>query len=369
VTFLRERSRLVSFRVLASAGLLATSAGLIPEEARADSPADKHVTLTWVGDMAFSSRNGLPRGGPLAAFAPVRPALRRAHLTVGNLEGTLGSGGPSKCGGPARHGREGGPGRQRGNCFAFQAPGSFARSFRQAGFGLVNLANNHSRDFGDTGLRQTRAALARAGLAHTGLTGEITVRKVGGTRVAFLGFAPYPWTSSLLDIPGARRKVAAAGRRAKIVVVMMHAGAEGVGALHVPYGTETAFGENRGQTRRFTHAVVDAGADAVLGSGPHVLRGFECYRRRLIAYSLGNFAGFHTLSTAGILSLSGVLRLSLRPGGALLEGRLSPVRLTPSGLPRRDRGGASIRLVRRLSHQDFGRRACRLGRQGAVTLP
>ena len=338
-------------------------------EAATNPPAGKAVTLTWVGDMAFSSRAGLPRGGPRAAFAPMRRALRRADLTVGNLEGALGSGGPSKCGGLASYGREGGPGRQVGNCFAFQAPAWYARGFRQAGFGLVNLANNHSRDFGQTGLRQTRAALARAQLAHTGLAGEITVRKLGGIRVAFLGFAPYPWASSLLDIPAARRQVAASRRRAQIVVVMMHAGAEGVGALHVPHGTETAFGENRGQTRRFTHAVVDAGADAVLGSGPHVLRGFECYRRRLIAYSLGNFAGFHTLSTAGILSLSGVLRLSLRPRGALLEARLSPARLTPSGLPRRERGGVSVRLVRQLSHQDFGGRACRVGRRGAVSLP
>jgi poly-gamma-glutamate capsule biosynthesis protein CapA/YwtB (metallophosphatase superfamily) len=308
--------------------------------------------------MAFSSRPGLPRGGPREAFAPVARALRGGDLTLGNLEGTLGRGGTSKC-----------AGRQGRNCFAFQAPASFARGFRRAGFELLNLANNHSHDFGETGLRQTRAALRRASLAHAGLTGEITVRKVGGTRVAFLGFAPYPWASSLLDIPAARRQVAAARGRARIVVVMMHAGGEGARALHVPHGTETAFGENRGQTRRFTHAVVDAGADAVLGSGPHVLRGLECYRRRLIAYSLGNFAGFHTLSTAGVLALSGVLDLSLRPRGALLQGRLSPVRLSRAGLPRRDRGGASIRLVRRLSRQDFGRGACRVGRRGRITVP
>jgi poly-gamma-glutamate capsule biosynthesis protein CapA/YwtB (metallophosphatase superfamily) len=324
----------------------------------ADAAASPRVTLTWVGDMAFSSRAGLPRGGPAAAFAPVAGALRGAHLTLGNLEGTLGRGGRSKC-----------IGRQGRNCFAFQAPASYARGFRRAGFDLLNLANNHSHDFGETGLRQTRVALRRAGLAHTGIGRTITVRKLGGTRVAFLGFAPYPWASSLLDIPAARRQVAAARRRARIVVVMVHAGAEGTRALHVPHGTETAFGENRGQTRRFTHAVVDAGADAVLGSGPHVLRGFECYRRRLIAYSLGNFAGFHTLSTAGVTGLSGVLRLSLRPGGALARARLRAIRLTRAGLPRRDRGGASIRLVRRLSRQDFGRRACRVGRRGRVTAP
>jgi Bacterial capsule synthesis protein PGA_cap len=319
------------------------------------SAAPRPVRLTWVGDMAFSSHKGLPHGGPAAALRPMRRALRGPGLTLGNLEGTLGRGGPSKC-----------AGRQGGNCFAFQAPASFARGFRRAGFRLLNLANNHSRDYGETGLRQTLRALSRARIAHTGLRGELRVRRVDGTRVAFLGFAPYPWASNLLDIANARRRVRAARKRARIVVVLVHAGAEGVGALHVPRGPERAFGEHRGETRRFARAVVDAGADAVLGSGPHVLRGLECYRRRPIAYSLGNFAAFNTLSTSGVLALSGVLRLTLAPEGRLLGGRLVPVRLTRAGLPRRDRTDASIRLVRRLSKQDFGRRACRLGRHGVI---
>jgi len=334
----------------------ASSASLAPAQSRA--AATPAVTLTWVGDMAFSSREGLQRGGPRAAFAPVSRGLRAGDFTLGNLEGTLGRGGTSKC-----------AGRQGRNCFAFQAPAAFARGYRRAGFDLLNLANNHSHDYGVTGLRQTRAALTRARIAYTGLRGQITVRKVAGTRVAFLGFAPYPWASSLLDIRRARRQVAAARRRAKLVIVMLHAGSEGVGALHVPHGTETAFGENRGQTRRFAHAVVASGADAVLGSGPHVLRGIECYRRRPIAYSLGNFAGFHTLSTSGVLGLSGILRLSLRPRGTLLRAQVVPIRLTRAGLPRKDRARASIRLVRRLSRQDFGRRACRIGRLGGVTAP
>jgi hypothetical protein len=315
------------------------------------------VSLNWVGDIAFSTRQGLPAGGPSRVFAPVRRYLRNADLTTGNLEGTLGSGGPSKC---ARNGS---------NCFAFQAPASYARPFAKAGFGLFNIANNHSRDFGTSGISQTLRALAGAGIRHTGLAGEIRVVKLGGRRVAFLGFAPYPWTSPLTDIPAARRMIASAARRARIVVVFIHAGAEGSGALHVPYGTEHAFGENRGSARRFAHAAVDAGADAVLGSGPHVLRGMECYRRRLIAYSLGNFVGYRTLSTAGITALSGVLRVRLGPTGSLLGGHLFPVRLDRPGVPRPDSSGASIRLVRSLSRSDFGPRACRVSRAGALSLP
>jgi hypothetical protein len=326
--------------------------GVAAPSARPAEPSS--VTLSWVGDMAFSTRHGLPPRGGRAAFAAVAPLLRRGDIATGNLEGTLGRGGTSKCA------------RVKSNCHAFQAPPSYARVFRRAGFEMLNLANNHSHDFGATGLRQTVAALRRAGIAHTGLAGEIRVRRVGRLRVAFLGFAPYRWASSLLDIQAARRLVARASRRADLVVAFMHAGAEGAGALHTPRGRETAFGENRGETRRFAHTIVDAGADAVLGSGPHVLRGIECYHRRVIAYSLGNFVGYRTLSAAGVLSLSGVFRVTIDQNGRLASGRLLPVRLVRPGLPRRDPGGASIRLVRRLSQQDFGRRACRIGKRGAI---
>jgi hypothetical protein len=314
------------------------------------------VTLNWVGDIAFSARQGLPAGSPSSVLAPVRRFLGGADLTTGNLEGTLGSGGPSKCA------------RKRGNCFAFQAPASYARSLAQAGFGLFNLANNHSRDFGTSGIAQTLRALGGAGIEHTGLGSEVKLISLGGRRVAFLGFAPYPWTSPLTDIPAAKRLIASAAARAKIVVVFIHAGAEGSGALHVPFGTEHAFGENRGETRRFAREAIDAGADAVLGSGPHVLRGLECYKRRLIAFSLGNFVGYRTLSISGVLALSGVLRVRLGPAGELLGGHLFPLRLTAPGVPRPDLSGAGIRLVRSLSRSDFGARACGLSAAGDLAL-
>nr|MDQ3934420.1 CapA family protein [Actinomycetota bacterium] len=158
--------------------------------------AGEPVTISWVGDMSFSRRHGLPRS-PDSVFAPVRKSLE-ADIVTGNLEGTLGRGGPSKCGGG------------RPNCHAFQAPASYAGVFRRAGFELLNLANNHSRDFGESGLRQTRTALSEARIAHTGLRGQVRVIESGGTRVAFLGFAPYPWAGDLLDIPEARGDVKAA---------------------------------------------------------------------------------------------------------------------------------------------------------------
>jgi hypothetical protein len=133
--------------------------------------------------------------------------------------------------------------------------------------------------------------------------------------------------------------------------------------------TEFAFGENRGRPRAFAHAVVRAGADLVLGSGPHVVRGIERYRGRLIAYSLGNFLGYHTLGTGGVLSLSGVLTVRLSKSGRAAGGRWWSVRLDSDGAPHLDRTGASARLVAGLSREDFGPAAFPMRRGGRLGGP
>jgi len=299
------------------------------------------ITLEWVGDIALSTQRGLPPGGLDDALAPVRALLRRAQVTMGNLEGTLSVGGRSKCGGIGG-----------GTCFAFQAPPSTAGQLRALGFDVVNMANNHSLDYGYAGREQTISALNQAGIAHDGLPGEITYRRFAGVRIAFLGFAPYSVDGNLLDIPAAQALVRQARKHASLVVVVIHAGAEGAGAMHTPYGSEYYLGEDRGNPRAFAHAVIDAGASIVLGSGPHVIRGIERYRGRLIAYSLGNFVGYHTLSDAGVLGESAILRVTLGANGHVLAGRWISIHLD-EGLPRPEPSDASAQLMLTLSHQDF----------------
>jgi hypothetical protein len=315
------------------------------------------VTIQWVGDIAMSTQRGLPPGGLLNSLAPVRGLLGGADLDLGNLEGTLSIGGSSKCGG----------GIGGGTCFAFQAPPSTAGQLRRLGFGLVNQANNHALDYGSSGQAQTLAALRHAGVAYTGQPGQITYLTVHGVRMAFLGFAPYSYDSDLLDIPGAQAMMRRAHKRAAVVVVFIHAGAEGADQLHTPYGSQFYLGEDRGDARGFAHAVIDAGASIVLGSGPHVIRGVQRYRGRLIAYSLGNFVGYHTLAGGGVLSDSGILRATLDARGRLLAARWISIRLD-DGLPRPDGSDASARLVGRLSAEDFPTSHYRIPPDGRFVL-
>jgi Bacterial capsule synthesis protein PGA_cap len=300
------------------------------------------ITIGWVGDTTPGSRYGNPPDGGRALFAQVRDELRAPDLMLANLEGTYSDGGASKC-----------DGSDSSACFAFQAPPSFAKALPWAGIDLVNMANNHANDYFQGGIDQTTAALKKNDVEYTGLPDQITTIDVKGVKVAVIGFSPYPWNANINDIPAAKELVKRASAEADVVVVVMHVGAEGSDKTHTPHGTEYAFGENRGDPRAFAHAVVDSGADLVVGSGPHVIRGIERYRTRLIAYSLGNFAGWGNFGISGTLALSGLLTVKIDNGGHIHGGRWLSLRLTDPGVPVVDSSDSSAHLVDQLSAADF----------------
>ena len=309
------------------------------------------VRFAFAGDIA------MVQGPADSYFKSVRLDLT-GDVVWGNLEGTLTNRGSSKCGAPGDS-----------SCFAFRAPPSYAPLLRDAGFTVMNLANNHAMDYGTVGQQDTVAAVHGAGLLTEGRPGEIAYVKVRSTRIAVLGFAPYPWASSLTNIPAAVALVKKADAWADLVVVTMHAGAEGADHQHVDPGTEYFLGENRGDSVAFTHAVVRAGADLVVGSGPHVLRGMEWYRGRLIAYSLGNLVGYHALATSGVSGVTGILQVTLGRNASYVAGNLVPVTIAGDGIPRPDPDEAAHGIVRTLSRQDFGKRAIQVSRTGVLRPP
>lgn len=314
------------------------------------------VDIAAAGDIVMGTSDyGLPPGGGRDLFDPVA-SLLTGDVVIGNLEGTLTTRNGSKCGAGSS------------SCFAFRTPPSYASNLKDAGFTVMNLANNHAYDFGAAGQSDTVAALRRAGLKDTGRPGtSALVTTSRGVRVAVLGFAPYRWANRLEDIAAARTQVRRATTQADLVVVVMHAGAEGSDKQHVRPGTEYFLGENRGDSVAFAHAVVDAGADLVVGSGPHVLRGMEFYRGRLIAYSLGNFTGWKAFALSGPLSVAGVLQVTVRADGRYVSGRLAPTYMVAPGAPQP--GGGAVAAVAALSAQDFGARGARIAGSGTITPP
>jgi hypothetical protein len=301
----------------------------------------------------------LPPNDGHGLLAEVTPLLMAADVAFGNLEGPLVDAGTSeKC---ARS--------KPGRCYAFRVPTRYGKHLERAGFNVMSLANNHVGDFGDPGRLSTRAVLESLGIRYAGAPGEVARLVVRGTRIAVLAFSTSPGTNDLRDVEGAARLVSEAAADADLVVVSFHGGAEGADRQRVPEGKEEFFGEDRGDLRRFARAAVDAGADLVLGHGPHVVRGMEVYKGRLVAYSLGNFATYGGFNLSGPNGLSLVLEARLAKDGAFLGGRIHPVRQERPGGPRIDPAGAVLPVVRQLSQDDFGAAAVEVGEDGAIAPP
>lgn len=320
------------------------------------------ITVAAVGDIMLGSTYPLDRALPSEDGAlilrDVAPLLSAADIAFGNLEGPMLEGGrTSKCSAKSRF------------CYAFRMPIRYGKHLKDAGFDLMSLANNHSSDFGPQGRESTIRVLDSLGIAHAGGDSQdLAHLDVRGRRVVMVAFATNAFSHNLNDIAAASRTVAQVAQEADIVIVSFHGGAEGPAALNVPRGPEIFLGEARGNLRAFTHAVVDAGADLVLGSGPHVVRGMEIYQGRLIAYSLGNFA-FHGFGFRGPTGLSLILNVTLSPDGAFLAGRIHSIKQEGQNGPRIDNDREIIPILRDLSALDFGTTAPQISEDGTITAP
>lgn len=356
-------------------------------------PAPKAaVRLALVGDINLGTLtlpDGVPPDSGRGLLAAARPALV-GDLVIGNFEGVLGDSGTTyKCGREGvkvggtpdttapRPRRPGAPPR-RGPvppklCYAFLTPTRLAPRLQEAGFTHLNLANNHANDFGPEARARTEATFDSLGLRHYGPLDRIaidTVRRGDSvTTVALIGFATYPYAYDLLDLDRSAAVVDSIRPLADLVVVTFHGGAEGTRALHVPEVPESLAREPRGDLRHWARAVIDAGADAVVGHGPHVLRGIEFYRDKPIAYSLGNFLTYRGFNLAGPLGITGVLQLELDGDGTYRRGRLVPMRQAPRQGPAPDPDHAALDLVRVLSREDFGPAAAAVAPDGAIFRP
>ena len=317
-------------------------------------PSDR-VSVVAVGDIMMGTdfpRDFLnpalqPGVGADAVLDPALLALLRgADVTFGNFEGTLfdGTGPHKRCGNPA-------------TCYVFRSPEFYADILADAGFNIVSLANNHSGDFLTAGRDATRRALARVGIAYSGHDepGADTATLVldDGVRVGVAAFAPNRGTLPLNDEARAARIVGDLAETHDIVIVSFHGGAEGRGAFRVTRQTEIFLGENRGNVFRFSRGMIDAGADVVVGHGPHVPRAVEVYRDRFIAYSLGNFWTYARFNIRGLGGLGPVVALELDHEGRLIEARIHSTRQRDRGVPAMDPTNEAAAVIARLTREDF----------------
>jgi poly-gamma-glutamate capsule biosynthesis protein CapA/YwtB (metallophosphatase superfamily) len=325
-------------------------------------PVGPSISFAAVGDTMMGSElkkgaAGLSPDDGRAVFVDTAPRLRAADIAFLNLEGPLADGLPDK---KCRPGST--------SCYAFRTPTRYTAALVDAGIDVVSLANNHAMDLGGAGMTSTMEALDAVSIAHAGRYGDTALLEVGSTRVALIAAHSGSCCLNVNDTEEVAAAVRAADVDADIVVLSFHGGAEGPKSRHVPGKVEIAWGERRGDVKALARAAVDAGADLVLGHGPHVLRGMEVHRGRLIAYSLGNFSGFRQFGTrGGPGGRSVVLEVDLAANGVLRSARLVPLALDGQSIPHIDPDGAALGDIRDLSLADFGNTGVQVSPTGELS--
>ncbi|MBJ6760763.1 CapA family protein [Myxococcaceae bacterium JPH2] len=321
-------------------------------------PLGAKVRIRATGDVMLGTtvpEGNLPPEGGGSVIANVRSLLEDADLTFVNLEGPLCDNGiTTKCRSPK-------------HCYAFRSPTSFGQFLQEAGVDVAGTANNHSGDFGESCRRETEATLDAHGIAWSGPPGSVATMDRNGLRIGLVAFHTSASCNFLNDLPTATALVRSVAATHDIVVVSFHGGAEGGKALHVPAGRELFFGEDRGNLRVFTHAVVDAGAHLVIGHGPHVARAMEFYQGRLIAYSMGNFATYGRFNLKGPQGLGMVLEVELDREGHFTTGRILPTKQVGEGITMPDPAGGVIKQVRQLTREDFPETGAQVAEDGTLS--
>jgi len=304
------------------------------------------ISVTAVGDIQLGrawpeESAALPDGGPEALLDQVIPYLKD-DITFGNLETVL-----SNTGGTMKglRGKQG--------IFVFRVPVSYASGLKNAGFTVLGTANNHANDFKTEGMYATMNALDSAKILHSGKTGVVASWNVKGVRVCMVAYSNQESAYTVQDSLNVWKRIRSLDQNHDIVIVSFHAGAEGRQANRIKDTVEYYYGENRGNAFKFARWAVDAGADLVLGHGPHVLRGMENYRGRLIAYSLGNFSSYKSFVTDGILSYSVILKVSLAKNGVCKQASVIPLVFNADGKPGIDNDKNAISILNTLSTEDL----------------
>ena len=339
---------------------LSKSDSATPASTPAKSKNNEPIKISAVGDIMIGSTSindsFLPPNDGADMLKEVTPILKKGDITFGNLEGPMLEGGKNaKC--PPASTR----------CFAFRQPTRYGKLLKDAGFDVLSLANNHAADFGDYGRESTRQTLDALGIKHAGSDKErfstVYLQSKGKT-IAFIGFAHNNIVPNVNDLAFARQLVTEADKKADIVVVSFHGGSEGAGAQNVPQRTEKLGSELRGNLPLFSKTVIDAGADLVLGHGPHVLRGMEIYHERLIVYSMGNFATYGMFNLKMENGLTAIFEINIAPDGKLIDGQLYAGKQEGKGGPTLDKSNAAIAKIRELSNVDFGKNAPKISDDG-----
>jgi len=305
------------------------------------------IEIIAVGDMMLGTNypddSYLPPNKGKHQLESIDSLLAGGDILFGNLEGViLNEGGTHKnCNNPK-------------TCYIFRSPEYMATRIKEAGFNLMSVANNHAGDFGTAGRNNTSRVLDSLGIHYAGNSNQpYSTFIIDEMKYGFAAFAPNVGTPSINNLDSAQAIIKHLDSLVDIVIVSFHGGAEGKEYTRVTKKREYFYRENRGNVHTFAHTMIDAGADIIIGHGPHVPRAIEVYNNRFIAYSLGNFCTYGRFNLSGNNGLAPIVRIKINSKGEFIEGKLIAAKQKGAGTPVLDPDGQVIRLIKKLSEEDL----------------
>ncbi len=230
----------------------------------------KSITISFAGDVTMGNYKGSPyygtfdnefenRDGNFSYFFEnVKDVFANDDLSVVNLEGPLTTAQNAKV-----------------KKFAFKGDPSYVNVLKDGNIEAVTLANNHSEDYFEEGISDTKFILEENNINYFGL-GEKAIIETNGIKVGLLGYNGWPENYTKENLDNMKDDITLLKKEADMVAVYFH------------WGVEKSYSPNQVQ-KDFAHDAIDYGSDLVIGAHPHVLQGIEEYKGKYIAYSLGNF--------------------------------------------------------------------------------
>ncbi len=193
-------------------------------------------------------------------FRLVAPVFQTADIAMVNLENPV----TDNC-----------PLTSEGMIFC-SSPGTLL-GLEYASIDVVNLANNHTLNYGNQGLEQTVKYLSQSQIRYTGLDNQTTILEIRGIKVAILGFSAFSNSDVLsqLDRENIQSSLSQVAKTSDLQIVNFHWGSE--------YQPQPSVSQ-----RLLAYIAIDAGADAIIGHHSHWVQGVEVYKEKPIFYSLGN---------------------------------------------------------------------------------
>ncbi len=307
------------------------------------------LRIKAVGDIMLGSQTPtkiLPPGNGEEFSQSIGKYLEGADITFGNLEGVFVDGNilPRKCSDASRKARR---------CYEFGMPENLAPVLKEMNFSVLGMDNNHNSDYGTAGVLHTKKLLDELGIKYAAKKAPI-VMEIEGKKVGIVAFGHSSISHRVSDLENAKRVIENLDEKCDLIIVSFHGGAEGIKAQHVKDETEEYYGENRGNLVQFSRTVIDAGADLIIGHGPHVLRGIDTYKNKLIIYSLGNFLTYGNVNIRGVLGNSVIMDVEIdSETGDFVNGSMIPTKQEGRGIAVYDESGKGIELIKSLSEADF----------------